>query len=106
MYESKTTRCLPKYTFPDNFDITFSENHWSNTEKAFSCFKKLVFLHFKNVRQTKDSSNEQMSLAIINTFKGHDNEVVAKLCHENNYVLINVPHNQTNKFQPIGYYLQ
>ena len=52
IFESKTTRCLPKYAFPENFDITFSENHWSNTKKAISFFKKIVFPHFKNVRQT------------------------------------------------------
>ena len=34
----------------------------------------------------------------MDSFKGQDNEEVAKLCHENNYVLIIVPHNLTNKF--------
>ena len=42
-----------------------------------------------------------MSLVIMDTFKGQDNEGVAKLCHENNCVLIMVPHNLTNKFQPL-----
>ena len=42
-----------------------------------------------------------MSLVIMDTFKGQDNEEVAKLCHENNCVLIMVPHNLTNKFQPL-----
>ena len=38
IYKGKTTRRLPKYTIPENFDIAFSENHWSNTEKAISFF--------------------------------------------------------------------
>ena len=42
-----------------------------------------------------------MSLAIMDTFKGQDNEEVAKLCCENNCVLIIVPHNLTNKFEPL-----
>ena len=42
-----------------------------------------------------------MSLVIMDTFKGQDNEEVAKLCHENNCVLIMAPHNLTNKFQPL-----
>ena len=44
IYEGKTKRCLPKYTFPANFDATFSENHWSNTEKFLSFLKKIVFV--------------------------------------------------------------
>ena len=42
-----------------------------------------------------------MSLVIMDTFKGQDNEEIAKLCRENNCVLIIVPHNLTNKFQPL-----
>ena len=102
IYEGKTTIYLPKlFTFPENFDITFSGNHWSNTEKAISFFKKVLFPHFKNVRQTKGYPSEQMSLVIMDTFKGQDNEEVAKLCREHNCVLIIVPHNLTNKFQPL-----
>ena len=43
-----------------------------------------------------------MSLVIIDTFKGQDNEEVTKLCRENNCVLIIVPHNLTNKLQPLN----
>ena len=100
IYEGKT-RCLSKYTFPVNFNITFSENHWSNTEKAISFFKKVVIPYFKNIRQFKGYSNEQVSLVIMDFFKGQDNEEVAKLCRENNFALIIVPHNLTNKFQPL-----
>ena len=35
----------------------------------------------------------------MDTFKGQDNEEAAKLCHENNCVLIIALHNLTNKLQ-------
>ena len=66
IYERKTKRCLPKYTFPASFDITFSENHWSNTEKTLIFFNKIVF-HFKNVQKAKGCPDEQMR----DTFKGY-----------------------------------
>ena len=62
IYEGKTKRCLPKYTFPASLDATFSENHWSNTEKSLSFFNKIVFPHFKNVRKSKGYPDNQMSL--------------------------------------------
>ena len=58
IYESKTTRYLAKYTFPDNPNITFSENRWY-----------IVFPHFNNVRQTKGYPNEQMSTLLHNVHK-------------------------------------
>ena len=38
----------------------------------------------------------------MDTFKGQDNEEVAKLCRENNCVLTIVPHDLTNRFQPLN----
>ena len=35
----------------------------------------------------------------MDTFKGQDNDEVAKLCHKNDGALIIVLHNLTNKFQ-------
>ena len=84
IYGGKSQRCLPKFDFPGNFDITFSENHWSNTEKSISFFEKIVFPHFKNVHRSKGYPDEQMGLVIMDTFKGQDNEEVTKLCAENN----------------------
>ena len=40
-----------------------------------------------------------MSLIIMDTFKGQENNKVAKLCCKNNCALIIVLHNLTNKFQ-------
>ena len=70
IYEGKTKSCLPKYNFLASFDATFSENHWSNTEKSLSFFNQIVFRHFKNVWKAKGYPDEQMSLIIMNTFKG------------------------------------
>ena len=67
IYEGKTRRCLPKYAFPENFDTTFSGNRWSNTEKAISFLKKVVFPHFKNICHTKGYANEQMGFVIMDS---------------------------------------
>ena len=101
IYEGKSKRCLPKYTFPASFDATFSGNHWSNTQKSLRFFKKTVFPHFKNVQKAKGYPDEQMSLTIMDNFKGQDNDKIAKLCRKNNCALIILPHNLTNKFHPL-----
>ena len=42
-----------------------------------------------------------MSLIIMDTFKGQDNETLSKLCADNHCVVVLVPNNLTNKFQPL-----
>ena len=38
IYKGKTNRCLPKFKFPSSFSLSFTENHWSNTEKSIEFF--------------------------------------------------------------------
>ena len=44
---------------------------------------------------------EHQSLIIMDTFKGQDNEEMKRLYAKNNFELVIVPHNLTNKFQPL-----
>ena len=37
----------------------------------------------------------------MDTFKGQDNDTLKKLCDENKFDVVIVPHNLTNKFQPL-----
>ena len=37
----------------------------------------------------------------MGTFKGQDNDALKKLCAENNCDVVIIPHNLTNKFQPL-----
>ena len=70
IYEGKTRRCLPNYDFPNGFNVTYSPNHWSYTEKSVELFQKIIFPYFKTVKSSKKYPKEQMSLIIMDTFKG------------------------------------
>ena len=37
----------------------------------------------------------------MDTFKGQDNDTLKRLCAENNCDVVIIPHNLTNKFQPL-----
>ena len=101
IYEGKTRRCLLNYDFPKGFNVTYSPNHWSNTEKSVELFQKVMFPYLKNVKLSKKYPKEQMSLIIMDTFKGQDNDIVLKLCKKHLCQVVIVPHNLTNKFQPL-----
>ena len=53
IYEGKTRRCLPNYDFPKGFNVTYSSNHWSNTEKSVELFQKVMFPYLKHVKLSK-----------------------------------------------------
>ena len=93
IYEGKTRRCLPNYDFPKGFNVTYSPNHWSNTEKSVELFQKVIFPYLKNVKLSKKYPKEQVSLIIIYTFKGQDNDIVLNLCKKHFCQVVIAPHN-------------
>ena len=44
---------------------------------------------------------EQMSLVVMDTFKGKENDDLRERCAKNNCEIVVIPHNLTNKFQPL-----
>ena len=69
IYVGKTKRCLPKFDFPGNFNVTFTKNHWSNMEKAVKRFEKVIFPFFQKAKEEYNYSKEQMSLVIMDILR-------------------------------------
>ena len=76
IHKGKTPRCLPRFDFPADFNVTFSDNHWSNTEKSIELFEKVIFPYLKQAKVSLKYPKEQMSLIIMDTFKVQDNDVI------------------------------
>ena len=58
--QGKTDRCHPtKYTFPQNFDVFHSPNHWANEETCVRFFHNIIFPYIKVVREGTDSSSQK-----------------------------------------------
>ena len=97
----ETKRCLPKFTFPRSFHVTNTKNHWSNQVKVTEYFEKVIFPFLDQIKERMGYPKEQMSLVIMDTLKCQDNDELRKLSMSNNCEVVIVPHNLTNKFQPL-----
>ena len=47
VYQGKTTKCLLLFDSPPSWDITFSNNHWTNGQTMLSYFEKVIFPHLQ-----------------------------------------------------------
>ena len=101
IYAGKTKKCLPKFKFPRSFNVTFTESHWSNTQKAIEHFETVIFPYLNRIKENNGYPGEQKSLVIMDTFRGQDNDDLKKLCAENYCQVVIVPHYLTYKFQPL-----
>ena len=100
-YERKTPRCLPRFELPADFNVTFSDNHWSNTEKSIELFEKVIFPYLKQAKASLKYPKEQMSLIIMDTFKEQDNDMILDLCKKHMCQVVIFARNLKNKFQPL-----
>ena len=97
IYAGETKRCLPKFTFPRSFHVTYTKNHWSNQVKVTEHFEKVILPLLDQIKELMGYPKDQMSLVIMDTFKGQVNDELRKLCMSNNCEVVIVPHNLTTQ---------
>ena len=61
--------------------------------------EKVIFPYLKQAKASLKYPKEQMSLIIMDTFKGQNNNVILDLCEKHLCQVVIIPHNLTNKFQ-------
>ena len=97
----KTTACLPRYKFPDNWHIMCTPNHWSNEKTMIEYIKKVIIPYVQQKRNELKLSPEQAALALFDVFRGQQTECVSTLLEENNIVVVPIPANCTDRLQPM-----
>ena len=102
IYEGKTDRCLPKdVTFPEGFDLTYTQNHWSNEEKALQHLTKIVFPYVEKKKAELNLPAEQKALLIFDVFKGQKTKRYQDHLESNGCAWVYIPANLTDQFQPL-----
>ena len=80
-----------------DFNVTFCDNHWPNTEKSIELFEEVIFPYLKQAKVSLKYPKEQMSLIIMDTFKGQDSDVILDLCEKHMCHVLIISHNLTKK---------
>ena len=65
IYEGKTDRCLPQFQFPSAWNVTKSENHWSNERTMIEYINQIILPYINDRRSELKLSNEQPALLIF-----------------------------------------
>uniref|UniRef100_A0A1X7TZ04 DDE-1 domain-containing protein n=1 Tax=Amphimedon queenslandica TaxID=400682 RepID=A0A1X7TZ04_AMPQE len=70
IYFGKTPKCLPSVKFADNWNITYTMNHWANEETTLTYIDKIL-VPYKTQKQRELSLNIQHpALVLFDCFKG------------------------------------
>lgn len=99
IYQGKTARCHPKFTFPPDWDITHSPKHWSTEETMVQYIENIIVPYVQRLRE--DFGDDQSALVIMDNFKGQTTTTINNLLETNNINVCLLPANTTDLLQPM-----
>ncbi len=101
IYGGSTPRCLPTVSFPSNWHITCTSNHWSNVSTMVDYTEKILIPYVAQTRTNLQLCPDYPALVIFDVFKGQCTENIYELLDKNNIFHVLVPANCTDQLQPL-----
>ena len=101
IYRGTTDRCLPKDAeFPDDWNVTYTRDHWSNKLETVQHLQMVLFAYVEKRKVQLNLLEDQKGMLIFDIFKGLITDKVTKFIEDNNCVIVHVPNNMTDQYQP------
>ena len=102
IYAGKTDRCLPKADFPEDWNVTYTESHWSNEDSMIEFIDKVLVPYVQQIRESLPLTQvNQKAIAIFDVFKAHRSEKVQTHLKSKGILPQFVPACCTDKLQPL-----
>ena len=101
IYAGKTQRCLSSTKFPDDWNVTFTPNHWANEETTELHILTVLVPYFQQCRKKLSLSDDHAALVIFDRFKGQCTPRIMSLLEENHIHFVIMPANCTDRLQPL-----
>ena len=99
MCGGKTARCHPRISFPHNWVITHSSNHWSNEETMLEYIRDVIVPFVDSTRQRLELPENQPALAIFDHFKGQLIKAITTKLEDKFIHSVIIPPNCTGELQ-------
>ena len=99
IYKGKTNRCHPRFSFPPEWHITHSPNHWSTEETMLQYVEHIIVPYIERVRE--DIGADKTALVVIDNFKGQVTQSVTNVLEDHNIHICLLPANTMDLLQPM-----
>ena len=101
VYAGKTNRCHPAYKFPSDWQITHTQNHWSNEETMLQYIKEVIVPFVDRKHEDLNLDADYPALAIFDHFKGQLTDKITQELEVNTIHSVLIPAAHTGQLQPM-----
>lgn len=88
-------------SFPNDWHITHTANHWANEHTTIDYVKKIIIPYVNETRKNLNLDNAYSALVIFDVFKGQCTKEVLKFLEDNHILYVTMPNNCTYRLQPL-----
>ena len=99
VYQGITKKCLPSITFPEDWDVTYSYNHWSNEDTMKSYLRKIIIPYLERKREELKLPLCHPCLVIFNNFKAQCTDSLLSILISSNIHYVFIPPNCADQLQ-------
>ena len=97
IYQGTTSRCLPSYKFPQDWDIIYSPKHRSNENTMASYLQKVIFPYIQKKQHELNLLADYPSLLLFDNFNGQCTETLLKMIDDKNINTVIILANCTDR---------
>ena len=101
IYKGKTKRCLPSVDFPEDWLISFTENHWANETTTKDYIYKILLPYVKQKREELKLPGDHPALVVFDRFKAQCTSNILQILRDNNIDTLLIPASCTDRLQPL-----
>ena len=101
IYLGKAIGCHAKVTFPNDWNITQSDSHWSTESTMLEFIDKVIVPYVTQTREKLQLASDQPALALFDIFKAHCCESVLEKLHQHHIHQLFIPAGCTGELQPL-----
>ena len=91
IYQGKTEGCHGKVTFPEDWNVTHSDTHWSTESTMVEYIDKVLVPYVTQTRQRLEFAMDHPALALFDVFKDHRCDSVLEKLRQNHIHQVFIP---------------
>jgi hypothetical protein len=102
IYHGKTARCqAPASLFPDSWNITHQNNHWSNYITKIEYINQILIPYSLMIKKENDYPKSMRTILIYDHHTSNFHEDVQRAFRDNGFASVLVPACMTDEYQPL-----
>ena len=82
IYGGKTSKSIPRVSFPDGFLVSVNPKHYSNEEESLKMMEHIIIPHVQKQSNTLKLDAEYPAMLLMDIFKGQMTDPVKEILRE------------------------